>query len=106
MRIVEIRGAVNHPVPPSSRSASIRAEVIIPRSTSIGPVRLAELVRAWLRAERARDLVVLRAHQISGPALNWLLSLPVQEGLRVWLISPQPLPQVPAVAVGPEVTGS
>jgi hypothetical protein len=65
----------------------------------------AELARAWLRAERARDLVVLRAHQISGPALSWLLSLPVQEGLRLWLISPQPLPRVSAVAMSPEVTG-
>ena len=32
------------------------------------------------------------------------MSLPAQEGLRVWLISPQPLPGVPAVAVAPEET--
>ena len=58
-----------------------------------GDATCAQLARAWLRAERARDLIVLRAHQITGPALQWLLALPAQEGLRVWLISPQPLPQ-------------
>jgi hypothetical protein len=42
----------------------------------------------------ARELIVLRAHQITGPALRWLLGLPSQEGLRVWLVSPRPLPAV------------
>lgn len=44
--------------------------------------------------ERARALIVLRAHDVNGPALSWLLSLSAQEGLRVWLISPRPLPKV------------
>ncbi|HZG91950.1 MAG TPA: hypothetical protein VEZ42_17185 [Pseudonocardia sp.] len=55
---------------------------------------MAQLVQVWLRAEQARDLVVLRAHHITGPALRWLVSLAGQEGLRVWLISPLPLPQI------------
>jgi hypothetical protein len=54
-------------------------------------------VQAWLRAERARELVVLRARQIAGPSLSWLLSLPAQEGLRVWLISPHPLQRLGGV---------
>lgn len=57
-----------------------------------GDATVAQLARAWLRAERARELVVLRAHHLAGPALDWLLSLPSQEGLRLWLISPRPLP--------------
>jgi hypothetical protein len=57
-----------------------------------GDATVAQLAQAWLRAERARDLVVLRAHHRAGPALDWLLSLPAQEGLRLWLISPRPLP--------------
>jgi hypothetical protein len=54
---------------------------------------------------------VLRAHHLAGPALSWLLSLPVQEGIRVWLISPRPLPRVAAVEgvavtrVSPDETG-
>jgi hypothetical protein len=56
--------------------------------------RVAQMTRAWLRAERVRDLIVLRAHQLAGPALDWLLSLPGEEGMRVWLISPRPLPRV------------
>jgi hypothetical protein len=57
-----------------------------------GDATVAQLAQAWLRAERARDLVVLRAHHLAGPALDWLLSLPAREGLRLWLISPRPLP--------------
>ncbi|MBA2322583.1 MAG: hypothetical protein H0V92_00670 [Pseudonocardiales bacterium] len=52
------------------------------------------MAQAWLRAERARELVVLRAHHLAGTAWSWLVDLPVQEGLRVWLISPRPLPLV------------
>ncbi len=37
---------------------------------------------------------MLRAHHLAGPALDWLLSLPAEEGMRVWLISPRPLPRV------------
>jgi hypothetical protein len=68
------------------------------RAAQGGNATTGQLVRAWLRAERARDLIVLRAHQVSGPALSWLLSLPVREYLRVWLISPQPLTTVADVA--------
>jgi hypothetical protein len=64
------------------------------RAAQGGNAKTEQLVRAWLRAERARDLIVLRAHQIGGPALSWLLDLPVREYLRNWLISPQPLPEV------------
>jgi hypothetical protein len=59
-----------------------------------GTATCAQMARAWLRAERARDLIVLRAHQVTGPALSWLLTLPSQEGLRVWLVSPRALPAV------------
>jgi hypothetical protein len=68
------------------------------RAAQGGNATTGQLVRAWLRAERARDLIVLRAHQVSGPALSWLLSLPVREYLRVWLISPQPLTTVADIA--------
>jgi len=64
------------------------------RAAQGGDATCAQLAQAWLRAERARELIVLRAHQITGPALSWLLALPAQEGLSVWLISPQPLPAV------------
>lgn len=57
-----------------------------------GDATLELLARAWLRAERARDLIVLRAQHPAGPALEWVLSLAAGEGLRVWLISPRPLP--------------
>jgi hypothetical protein len=60
---------------------------------------LGALTRAWLRAEQARDLILLRAHQISGPALRWALELAAGEGLRLWLICPQSLPEVHAAAV-------
>jgi hypothetical protein len=63
------------------------------RAAQGGDATVAQLAQVWLRAERAWDLVVLHAHQITGPALSWLLGLPSQEGLRVWLISPQPLPR-------------
>lgn len=67
------------------------------RSAQGGTATVAQMAQAWLRAERAQDLIVLRAHQVTGPALSWLLTLPSQEGLRVWLISPQPLPAVAEV---------
>jgi hypothetical protein len=63
-----------------------------------GDALVAQLVQVWLRAEQARDLVVLRAHHITGAALRWLVSLAGQEGLRVWLISPLPLPQIVDIA--------
>lgn len=75
------------------------------RAAQGGNATAGQLVRAWLRAERARDLIVLRAHQISGPALSWLLDLPMQEYLRLWLISPQPLPEVTGAA-GVRVTSA
>lgn len=59
-----------------------------------GTATCAQMAQAWLRAERARDLIVLRAHQVTGPALDWLLTLPGEEGLRVWLVSPRALPAV------------
>jgi hypothetical protein len=34
---------------------------------------------------------------VAGCRLSWLLSLPAQEGTRVWLISPRPLPWVAEV---------
>jgi hypothetical protein len=75
------------------------------RAAQGGNATAGQLVRAWLRAERARDLIVLRAHQVSGPALSWLLDLPMQEYLRLWLISPQPLPEVTGAA-GVRVTSA
>ena len=67
------------------------------RAAQGGDATCAELAQVWLRAERARDLIVLRAHQITGPALGWLLALPAQEGLQVWMVSPRPLPPVAKV---------
>ena len=67
------------------------------RPSQGGDATVSQVVQAWLRAERVTDLVVLRAHHLAGPALSWLLGLPAQEGTRVWLISPWPLPEVAAV---------
>lgn len=58
-----------------------------------GMASTAALVGTWLRIERVRDLIVLRAHQIAGSALTWLLNVP-QDGPRLWLITPQPLPAI------------
>ena len=63
-----------------------------------GDATLELLSRAWLRAERARDLIVLRAQHLAGPALEWTLGLAASEGLRLWLISPRPLPGLRAPA--------
>jgi hypothetical protein len=66
---------------------------------SIGP-----LVQVWLRAEQIRDLIVLRAHQVTGNARAWLLDLAGRERIRLWLCAPDPLsdldPAVPRVAPG------
>jgi hypothetical protein len=52
------------------------------------------LCTLWLRAEQVRDLVVLRAHHLTGKALAWLLELPAREQLRLWLCAPGPLPNL------------
>jgi hypothetical protein len=67
------------------------------RAAQGGDATCAQLTQAWLRAELARELIVLRAHQITGPALHWLLALPAQEGLQVWMVSLRPLPAVAEV---------
>jgi hypothetical protein len=91
---------VVHTSPGQHRAWRFQAEVLgalgkhWDRAAQGGDARFAQLSQAWLRAERARELIVLRAHQVTGPALSWLLSLPSQEGLAVWLVSPQPLPAV------------
>jgi len=91
---------VVHTSPGQQRAWRFQAEVLgalgkhWDRAAQGGDATFVQLAQAWLRAERARELVVLRAHQITGPALSWLLSLPAREGLRVWLISPRPLPAV------------
>ena len=76
------------------------------RTAQGGDAPLGQLTRAWLRAERARDLIVLRAHQISGPALRWLLDLAATDGLRLWLITPRPLPDVTTQARGATIRGA
>lgn len=89
---------VVHTSPRQRRAWRLQTEILSAlgkhwdRPAQGGDATVAQLARAWLRAERARDLVVLRAHHIVGPALDWLLDLHVQEGLLLWLISPQPLP--------------
>jgi hypothetical protein len=91
---------VVHTSPGQRRAWRLQTEVLgalgkhWDRPAQGGDATCAQLAQAWLRAERARELVVLRAHHITGPALNWLLSLPTQEGLRVWLITPRSLPTV------------
>jgi hypothetical protein len=91
---------VVHTSPGQDRAWRLQTEVLgalgkhWDRAAQGGDATVAQVVRAWLRAERARDLIVLRAHQIAGAALSWLLSLPAEEGLRIWLISPRPLPEV------------
>jgi hypothetical protein len=66
------------------------------RTAEGGDATGAQLVSAWLRAEGARELTVLRAHQVHGAALRWLLGLVASEGLLLRLVSPEPLGQVPA----------
>jgi hypothetical protein len=89
---------VVHTSPTQRRAWRLQTEVLgalgkhWDRPAQDGDATCAQLARAWLRAERARELIVLRAHHITGPALDWLLTLPSQEGLRLWLISPGPLP--------------
>ena len=41
-----------------------------------GDATVAQLVQAWLRAERVRDLVVLRAHHLVGPEGTDILVAP------------------------------
>jgi hypothetical protein len=101
-----------HTSPGQHASARFQAEVLgalgkhWDRAAQGGNATTGQLAWVWLRAERARDLIVLRAHQISGPALIWLLSLPVQEYLRLWLISPQPLPGIDAGVVVTSAAGA
>ncbi len=60
------------------------------RASERGDATGAQLVSAWLRAEQAKELTVLRAHQVRGAALRWLLGLAASEGLLVRLVSPEP----------------
>lgn len=76
------------------------------RTAQGGDAPLGQLTRAWLHAERARDLIVLRAHQVSGPALRWLLDLAATDGLRLWLITPRPLPEITTEARGATIRGA
>jgi hypothetical protein len=55
-------------------------------------------VELWLRAERVRDLVALRAHQLTGSALAWLVDLAHRERVRLWLCAPDPLGHVDTAA--------
>jgi hypothetical protein len=56
------------------------------------------LVDVWLRAERVRDLIVLRAHQLTGKALTWLVDLAHRHQVRLWLLAPDPLDDVDPAA--------
>ena len=77
------------------------------RAAERGDATGAQLVSAWLRAEGARELTVLRAHQVHGAALQWLLGLAGSEGLLLRLVSPEPLDELicdgPGVVVEAEV---
>jgi hypothetical protein len=88
---------VVHASPCQGGVARLQAEVLMAlgkhwnRASEHGDATGAQLVSAWLRAEGARELTVLRAHQVRGPALRWLLSLAPSEGLLLRLVSPEPL---------------
>lgn len=100
---------VVHASPRQGGVARLQVEVLMAlgkhwnRTGERGDAAGAQLVSAWLRAEGARELTVLRAHQIRGAALAWLVSLADSEGLMVRLVTPEPL-EVEAevdVATGP-----
>jgi hypothetical protein len=59
-------------------------------------IHIGLLVQVWLRAEQVGDLVVLRAHQLTGNALAWLLDLAHRQRIRLWLCAPDPLGHVDA----------
>ena len=61
-------------------------------------IHIAVLVEVWLRAEQVRDLVVLRAHQLAGKALAWLLDLAHRAPFRLWLCAPGPLVDLDSAA--------
>lgn len=46
----------------------------------------ADLVRTWMRAERVRHLVVLRAHRLRPPLLAALAELATAAAVTVWLV--------------------
>lgn len=104
---------VVHASPSQGGVARLQVEVLMAlgkhwnRAAERGDATGAQLVSAWLRAEGARELTVLRAHQVHGAALRWLLSLAAAEGLLVRLVSPEPLGQLacddPLVVSEPEV---
>ena len=103
---------VVHASPGQGGVPRLQAEVLMAlgkhwdRASERGDATGAQLVSAWLRVEGARELTVLRAHQVHGAALRWLLGLATSEGLLVRLVSPEPLGELtcddPAV-VGAEV---
>jgi hypothetical protein len=74
------------------------------RAAQGGTARIDQQVRSWLLAEQARELIVLRAHQISVPGLEWLVELAACEVERVWLLSPRGLPALSGDAAGVTVT--
>ena len=104
---------VVHASPSQGGVARLQAEVLMAlgkhwdRASERGDATGAQLVSAWLRAEGAKELTVLRAHQVHGAALRWLLGLAGTEGLLLRLVSPEPLAEIPngdpAVAVEAEV---
>jgi hypothetical protein len=104
---------VVHPGPRQGGAARLQVEVLMAlgkhwdRAAERGDATGAQLVAAWLRAEAARELTVLRAHQVHGAALRWLLGLAAAEGLLLRLVSPEPLGELPCddpeVVVAPEV---
>lgn len=99
---------VVHASPVQAGVARLQVEVLMAlgkhwnRAGERGDATGAQLVSAWLRAEAARELTVLRAHQIRGAALDWLLGLPASEGLLLRLVSPEPL----AASIRPELASS
>jgi hypothetical protein len=92
---------VVHASPGQGGAARLQAEVLMAlgkhwdRASERGDATGAQLVSAWLRAEQAKELTVLRAHQVRGAALRWLLGLAASEGLLVRLVSPEPLAELP-----------
>ena len=99
---------VVHVSPRQTSVARLQVEVLMAlgkhwnRAAEGGDATGAQLVSAWLRTERARELTVLRAHQVHAAALRWLLGLAGAEGLVLRLVSPEPLDELTA---GPGVLG-
>jgi hypothetical protein len=104
---------VVHASPGQGGVARLQAEVLMAlgkhwdRASERGDATGAQLVSAWLRAEGARELTVLRAHQVHGAGIRWLLGLAATENLFLRLVSPEPLAELPSddagVAVEAEV---